>query len=136
LVQSHHAKYQNFNRWNEIKKETEIQIINKYCKERDIWWSKVGCNLGHEQDGKGKSYVRPILIIKKFNNRIFWALPLSSVIKNNKYYYSFLASDNIERSAIISQIRLLDIVRLEEKIGNIDYNNFRIIKKSIKNLLD
>ena len=32
----------NFDGWNEVKKEAEIKIINKFFKERDVWWSKIG----------------------------------------------------------------------------------------------
>jgi mRNA interferase MazF len=128
--------YKNFDEWNKIKKTISVFFKNKYFKERDLWWSKIGCNLGHEQDGKGVNFERPVLIIKKFNNRIFWAIPLSTKIKNNKYYFSFFAKDGIKRSAILSQIKLMDIVRLEEKISYIDIETFNKIKKLARCLLD
>ena len=34
-----------------------------------------------EQDGKGGKFARPVLVFKKFNKEVFWALPLSTRIK-------------------------------------------------------
>lgn len=124
----------NFDGWNEVKKETDIQLTNKYFKVRDIWWCRLGCNLGHEQDGKGNYFERPVLIIKKFNNRIFFGLPLSTKNKNNPFYIKVIDNKNVVRSSIISQLRLLDVSRLSEKVGYIDNVSHSKIKKSIRYL--
>jgi mRNA interferase MazF len=91
--------------------------------------------VGDEQDGKGESFSRPILILKKFNQYVFWAIPLSSKLKKNKYYIPCKGSDGETRAAIISQLRLVSAKRLTNKIGFAEKNSIGEIKKAIKNLL-
>ncbi len=125
----------NFDEWNEIKKNLEVRDRKIYVKEREIWWNHLGCNIGHEQDGKGKFYERPVLVIRKFNERIFLGVPISTQNKKNKFYMQFVDNKNILRSAIISQIRLFDVSRLSQKDAIILKQDFEIIKKAIRDMI-
>ncbi len=104
----------DFDAWNIIKKkydEKDREIIKVFCHEREIWWISLGLNIGDEEDGKGALFERPILVIKKFNNNIFWGCSLSTKIKDqNKYYHKIDTKEGI-RSVIISQLRLYDTKR-------------------------
>ena len=123
------------------KKKTEIEHGNDerlFFHEREVWWCSVGSNVGFEQDGKGKGFARPVLIFKKFNKEIFWGLPLSTKIKTTKktkkFYSSVNLNDEIDRVAIISQMRLIDGKRLISKMGFIDEKNYQEIQKAVINL--
>jgi hypothetical protein len=37
--------------------------------------SSFGKNIGYEQNGSGANFSRPILIIRKFNNHMYWVVP-------------------------------------------------------------
>ena len=91
---------------------------NALVNEGEVYWCSLGENIGFEQNGKGDDFRRPVLIFKKFNNMIFWGIPMSSKIKDNKYYVKVMLKGN-EQSAIISQLRILDTKRLDKKIGYI-----------------
>lgn len=125
----------NFDDWAIQKKIIQDEENPLYFHEGDIWWCKLGTNIGFEQDGKGKTFSRPILIVKKFNQFVFWAVPLSTKLKDNKYYFPFEGSDGEVRSAIISQLKLVSIKRLTDKIGSVNKDLLVIIKKTIKDLL-
>lgn len=58
--------------------------------------------MGDEQDGKGSEYVRPVLIMKKFNKNLFWGCPLSEKIKLQNRYYVSIDLPVGTRSVIIS----------------------------------
>lgn len=63
----------NFDYWNDLKKgidKTEI-VPEKFPKEREVWMSSLGQNIGYEQNGSGNNFIRPVLVIKKFNNQMF-----------------------------------------------------------------
>jgi mRNA interferase MazF len=120
-----------FDHWNAVKKkiETHRQLI--FFAEHEIWWCSLGKNIGHEQDGKNHLFERPVLILRKFSQRLFLAIPLTSSLKNNMY--SFLYSFNgLQRSAVLSQIRLLDAKRLQRKIGMMNQENFKSIRLRVK----
>ncbi len=119
-----------FDIWNKKKKAIHEKNTVRYFQERDIVWTKMGMNIGDEENGKGEEFMRPVLVIKKFNNNLFWGIPPSSKRKqNNPYYFSFVL-EGVERFAIISQIRLFDAKRLESKIGKISVQDFDLIKKA------
>ena len=127
----------DFKTWSEQKEVIDYQIKNNeiYFREGDIWWSRLGANIGFEQDGKGESFSRPILILKKFNPFIFWAIPLSTKFKNNPYYVGCVSQKGEKRMAIISQIRLMSVKRLTDKIGVVKEVSFKTIRKAVKDLL-
>lgn len=123
----------DFDKWNEKKKSLNVRkgIDTLYFKGRDIWWAQIGFNIGFEQDGKGEHAQRPVLVLRKFNRYVMLVLPLSTKHKSdNKYYFSFVSPDGITRSAILSQIRLIDIRRLTEHMHTLDEKTFTAIKKT------
>ncbi len=125
---------EKFDSWNEEKKKTNEKKYNVFFKERDIFFIKAGKNIGFEQNWKWEKFARPFLIIRKFNNQIFWGIPLSSKEKNGKYYHNF-SFKNTTQTAILSQIKLIDSKRIMNKIGMIDNENYSLIKEKIKSLL-
>lgn len=117
--------------WHNLKS----QLINTdkipTFKNREIWWCSIGLNVGHEQNGKGNSYNRPVLIVKKFNNRLFWGVPLTTQIKNNPHYYHFTFNDK-NQCAMLTQLRLWDVARLNRKMGRLPNNDYNTICKLLK----
>jgi mRNA-degrading endonuclease toxin of MazEF toxin-antitoxin module len=103
--------------------------------EREIWYCHLGENIGFEQDGKGDQFLRPIIILRKFNNEILWAIPLTSTIKKSPYYFVVSLKNNTKSSAILSQIRLIDAKRLSYTIGEVSKEEFEELKKKLKNLI-
>lgn len=122
--------------WHLLKEKIEYkQNSNIYFQNGDIWWCHLGINVGDEEDGKGEACSRPVLIIKKFNKLLFWGVPLSKVLKKNPYYVICTCTDGKIRSAMISQLRLISVKRLSDKITLAERESYFEIKKAIKNLL-
>src|SRR3989344_5010796 len=107
----------DFKKWGDKKTGIHNDNVRPFFHEREIWWCSLGENVGFEQDGKGIKFARPVVIFKKFNKEVFWAIPLSTKMKKSKFYVSLSASDNIQRVAIVSQLRLVDSKRLLDKIA-------------------
>jgi hypothetical protein len=55
-----------FNQWNDVKKRTQEKTITAYFREREIYWANLGKNIDYEQNGKGKDFMRPLLIFRKY----------------------------------------------------------------------
>ena len=53
--------------WNEIKKEIVSKNTFFTFKVREIYWLKIGQNVGYETHGKGEEFLRPVLIFRKFD---------------------------------------------------------------------
>jgi mRNA interferase MazF len=121
----------DFDSWNEQKKIIHEKDKNVLFKERDVWWCSIGLNIGHEEDGKGETFNRPVLIIKKFNKRLFWCIPLTTKVKDNKYYYSFDIKGRIQ-CAMLTHLRLYDASRLTSRMCQIQTEQFKIICAKLK----
>lgn len=108
----------DFNRWNELKKkiDEEDSLPDNFPKEGEVWMSSVGVNIGYEQNGSEDNFSRPMLIIKKFNNHMFWAIPLSTKQKDFDFYFNFTDPNGQKVSAILAQMKLVSVKRLKRDI--------------------
>ena len=108
----------DFNKWNELKKEIDIKnnIPDNFPKEGEVWMTDVGLNIGYEQNGSEDNFSRPMLIIKKFNNHMFWAIPLSTKQKDFDFYFNFTDPNGQKVSAILAQMKLVSVKRLKRDI--------------------
>lgn len=125
----------DFKKWHDKKSRVDKIEKRPFFHEREIWWCSLGVNVGFEQDGGGKDFLRPVIMFRKFNNEIFWAIPLTHTHKKTKYYFKFNLDPDTLSVAILSQIRLVDARRLSHKIGDISDSDFESLIKKFKNLL-
>ena len=124
-----------FDAWNIEKKTLSLNGQNKFYHQRDIWWCTFGINIGFEQDGTGKNYERPAVVLRGFSKHVCLVVPLTTSKKSNKYHFSLGLVDGREAFSIISQIRLVDTKRLSNKIGVMDGETFLSMKKAIKDII-
>jgi mRNA-degrading endonuclease toxin of MazEF toxin-antitoxin module len=122
----------DYKKWMSKKSGINNDKVRPFFHEREVWFSSLGENVGFEQDGNGENFLRPVLILKKFNNEIVWALPLTRTEKKNKYYFQLSSTGSV---AILSQIRLVDAKRLQYKIGDVKEDEFSKIKEALIALL-
>jgi len=126
----------DFDRWNSKKKQINSRADEILFHDREIWWCSLGVNVGSEQDGVSSNFERPILIIKKFNRRVLWAVPLTRTIKpDNPNYFVLEDKENQRSAAVLSQLRLVSSNRLIRKIETLSDQQFEPLVHSIKRLL-
>lgn len=127
----------DFDNWNGLKKK--IDRINcpseSFPQESEVWICILGKNIGQEQNGKGGKFSRPVLILKKFSNHLFWIVPLSSKQKDLIYYHNFTDPFGCAVTAILSQIRLVSIKRMGRKAYIMPREISEQIKEKIRSLV-
>jgi mRNA interferase MazF len=124
-----------FDEWNIEKKSLEkTDETTIPFHEREIWWCSIGVNLGDEQDGKNSLFERPVLVVKKFNKKIAWVLPMSTKEKEGVYYHS-LEYNGAKSTALLSQLRLISVKRFRRYIRKISDPQFFSIKEKLFSLL-
>ena len=126
--------FKRFIEWVFAKIIIDKRIRHLQLKQGEVHWCALGENIGDEENGKGEIFRRPVLIFKKFNNNIFWGIPLSTQNKDNRYYVKINVKGSI-RSAMISQLRILDTKRLDEYVGYISKIDFVKIQIQIINII-
>jgi len=97
--------------------------------------SNLGKNIGFEQNGSGDNFSRPILIVKKFNNHMFWAVSLSTKQKDFDFYFNYTDLHDQKVSAILAQMKLVSVKRLKRKLYEIPDQLFDQMKQKIKSFL-
>jgi mRNA interferase MazF len=133
-----------FDEWNTQKKflNQKETVDDFYINKREIWFTKMGKNVGFEEDGK-KDFSRPVLVIKKVGNLFFTVALTTKGKEDNHFYHKFKeVSFNIEHKdkenksfAILSQAKVMDKKRFQEKIGTINKKEFDEVKQKITALL-
>jgi mRNA interferase MazF len=130
-----------FEEWN-----IEKQIIHAktpddlFINVREIWFVKMGQNIGYEENGK-EEFLRPVLVLKKVGNMFFTVALTSRGKDNHVFYHKFndihLHNPRYEDSsyAILSQARVIDKRRFFEYAGNISKEEFQVLKQKLRALL-
>lgn len=129
-------EYDEWHRKKKILNERE-DMDTIFFREKEVWWTALGVNIGFEQDGKGEEFRRPVLILKKFNKYAVLVVPLTTKIKKDNRYYveCSVANDDISRMAVISQVRLIDTKRFIDKLGVMNEDSYIKIKSAVKAML-
>lgn len=127
----------DFKQWHEKKARIHADKQRPFFHEREVWFVSLGANVGFEQDGRGAQFLRPVVVIRKFNNEVLWVLPLTKHAKKDKYYMQVaIANSNEPSTVILSQIRLIDAKRLQYKICALSVDEFKELKKRLAALLE
>ena len=124
----------DFDNWNKIKKITNNLDIVIKIRVGEVRWCRFGINIGKEIIGKGETFRRPVLVLKKFSGDVFFGLPLTTKEHEGDWYYQ-IKNENIPRSIILNQGRILDRKRLEEKLFEVTDLELIEIKKAYCSLI-
>ena len=137
----------DFDRWNKVKKNAHSSNTQTRFKEREIWWCRVGVNVGYEIDGKSESFMRPVLVLKKITADTFIGIPLTrkkkDVLSEKKiaHLYCILKEGVLGKngetycSALdLSQIRLFDVRRLVNMKYRMYGTIFEKVKSYVRNM--
>ena len=127
----------DFDEWNKLKKEidTKSEVLDNFPKEGEVWMSNLGKNIGYEQNGSGSNFSRPVLVVKRFNNHMFWVVPLSTKQKNFDFYFNYTDPNGQKVSAILAQMKLASVKRLKRDIYIMPKNLFSEIRLKLKEFL-
>ena len=125
-----------FDRWCCYKKrlndKNDKEIV--FFRKREIWWCALGVNIGREQDGKNKTFERPVLILRKVNRHLILVVPLSTKIKKYQHYCTYKFEDK-KYSALLLQMRIISSKRLLRKVGSLTQEEFLKISNGVNKFI-
>jgi len=125
----------DFDEWNTLKKDVHQKTKCIYVKERDIVFVHAGRNVGYGQNGKGDSFLRPVLVVKSFGRDSFLSVGLTSREKSGTFYFSFSYKESTKSVAVLSAVKSMDIRRVKYKSGTMNKDDFKRLKSNIGDLL-
>mgnify|MGYP000683365431 FL=1 len=131
-----------FDEWNEVKKFTHSSKVQLTIKPRDIFWTKIGQNIGHEEYGKGKDFLRPVIVIRQLTSDLFIGIPTTTSDKqDNDYFHNIVYVDKntkvgVNSVAMLLQMKVFSKKRLFNKLGTVSKNEFTMIIDKLKGMID
>jgi len=125
----------DFDNWNTKKKVTHKSETKKIFYEREVWWCIFGVNVGAEIDGKHEFFLRPAVIVRKFNKDMAIVAPTTAQDKDNKYYLLVSGEDSKTYNTCLSQIRNISSKRLFRKISTIKESDYLILLDKIADMI-
>ena len=125
----------DFDSWNLEKKLTERSDKQISFYEREVWWYIAGLNIGVEIDGKHEFFLRPCIIVRKFNKDMGLVVPITTKDKDNKYYYKVTGAEDKVYNSCLSQIRTISSKRLFKKIGTINLVDYHLLLNKISDMI-
>jgi len=124
--------------WNDVKAMVEGRG-DLDCKPKQIWWAYFGENIGEEQYGKGKMFLRPVLIIKRFSQGLCFVVPLTTKKKPNPCHLtiSWKKKDGKYKTdyLLFDQARTISTKRLIKVIGDIKFHQLQKLCKYFYKIL-
>lgn len=124
-----HSK--DFDGWNEVKKKLQAAEPELFFHEREVWWCKLGVNIGFEEDGKNSQFARPVVVLKTYSINAALVVPLTTTEKTGIYYFDIGQVDGRAAKAVLSQIRFIDKRRLVNKVDVINKEIFEKLRSAI-----
>lgn len=114
----------DFDLWNVQKKNVDVYARNIIFYEREVWWVKLGVNIGSEINGRHELFLRPVIVIRKFNKDMAIVVPTTTQDKINKYYFDVFGVTDKNYKACLSQVKTISSKRLFRKIDTIKKNDY------------
>ncbi len=120
-----------FDEWNVTKKEINEESYRLLYQEREIWLAHVGVNVGIEQDGGWNNFIRPVLVFRKFNQKHFLAIPLTTKAKESSFGFDLGEITFLKKRSwlTLTQIKAMDSKRLDRRLGRLPKRIFKEIQK-------
>lgn len=124
----------NFLEWFKLKPKLDQNNLKpRFVKEAEIWWCKIGENIGTEISGKGEKFTIPCIIYKKLSSYSFVVIPCSTQIKDGDWFVKLIQKKK-EMVACLHQIKMIDYRRLDNKVGTLDDTDFAKVVVGFENL--
>lgn len=125
----------DFDKWNCLKKSLETNSKNLIIKQWEIWWTNIWINIKTESCWKWEKFRRPVLVLRKLSHKNYIVLPLSTKIKDWTWFANYEVDGNIY-TALLYQIKMMNINRFYVNEWKLGHENFIEIKKRLKHLLN
>ena len=130
----------HFEKWNNIIVLTQsiFWSVDMVIRRGDIYYADLRPVIGSEQGG-----IRPVLVLQnnkgnKFSTTVIVAPISSKLTKNPIPTHVIIRCDSLEKKSVIllEQIRTIDKVRFQEKLGTLDDCFMKKVNEAIKTSLD
>ena len=122
-----------FSEWITLKERLHSVGRIRTTHEGEVWWAAIGENVGVEINGKNESFTRPVLVFRKLSRLNFLAVPLTSQAHSGTWYVPFVFKER-RQYAVLSQIRVLSVSRLNKRMGTLSKADYSLIRKGFAKL--
>lgn len=129
------GKYQkDFAGWAKVAAEIEQRERKGLYKSGVVYWTNLGVNIGSGEDGKGRRFTRPALLLAMLNKTQGLIVPITSQRKEGANYREIIVGGRVEY-LLFDQVRTLDVRCLEEMVEEISREDLKSLRKDFLNII-
>ena len=115
--------------------KSPIQAKQVLFRAQEIWWCSFAANVPVETGGSS-AIERPVLVFRKFNSEVFWGLPLTTKKKDGGKFEFVFSMHQLDRTALLSQMRVLSSRRLIRRLGKISDAQLRSLNAAVTEFIN
>ncbi|MEK7068951.1 MAG: type II toxin-antitoxin system PemK/MazF family toxin [Patescibacteria group bacterium] len=120
-----------FDVWNKVKQRVNAEQRGIVIRKGEVRWASLGVNVGMEIDGKGESFLRPVLIVDCIGKGLALVVPITSSGKMLPGYLPFEWKEKTD-SLCIHHMKTISTKRILRREAKIPGNTLARIKEAIK----
>jgi mRNA interferase MazF len=120
----------NFDGWNTQKRSLDALETVPDFKAREVWWCSIGANIGSEMCGKGATFTRPVLILRKTGPTTFLGVPATTSMTARFDHFPVRIKGRSGNLRLFG-IRSYDARRLADRMGRLPEIEFAAVQKAI-----
>jgi mRNA-degrading endonuclease toxin of MazEF toxin-antitoxin module len=125
--------FKKFELWFQLKQKLDDSECQINFNEGEIWMAHLGVNIGHEENGKGELFLRPVAVIKKFSRNLAIIVPTTTRFKDNKYYFALDLKKGTSY-ALLSHVKSISPKRFKYKMAKLSDSDLIILQKHISKI--
>jgi mRNA interferase MazF len=122
--------FKNFAGWHGLKQNLDALTTVPDFKAREVWWCSIGANIGSEMCGKGATFTRPVLILKKTGPTTFIGVSATTNLAARFDHFPVKIQGKPGHLRLFS-IRSYDARRLADRMGRLPEAEFAAVQKAI-----
>lgn len=120
--------------WAKVAEEVEKREREELYKSGVVYWVNLGINIGSGEDGKGKRFTRPALLLAMLNKTQGLVVPVTSQKKKGANYREIVIGGKVEY-LLFDQIRTLDVKCFERMVEEISQESLKSLRKDFLKIM-
>ena len=123
----------DFDAWNEEKKAIHAAARAPIFREGQVWWCRLGVNVGSEVYGKGPQRTRPVIILRKLSRESSIVVPVTSQqpTRVGDWYFPMSWSAR-DQWVMLHQARMTSAARLTSRMAELPESDFKALKAAFR----
>lgn len=124
---------EDFDAWNEQQKAIHAAAHTPIFREGQVWWCRLGVNIGSEVYGKGPQRTRPVIVLRKLSREASIVVPVTSQqpARVSDWYFPMRWAAR-DQWVMLHQARMVSAARFTSRMAELPESDFKALKAAFR----